>query len=491
MSKVLPEANSESAVCNPQLKGGTRNATQNSRRDFLKTLGVVATSAVLAPNVLSQRRKKTAVIVGAGFAGLAAAYKLKTAGWNVTVLEARDRIGGRVFSHKFAGTDLVCELGAEWVGESHERIKALCHDFKIPLQKHQFEDYLLRDGRVSRPGQWGFSTQAKTAFEKLIAGYEKLTPLAKTKLDKYDWWTYLEKIGFTGDDLRLRDLMDSTDFGESIRHVSAFAALAEYAESSPKNEMDYKMTGGNSTLAVEFAKRIGLANIRTGMKATSIRQFRGRITVAAASTKPEPSSGVENTGAITISADAVICTVPINSLLKIKFDPPLPPAQRYAAERLTYARICKNSVLYDERFWRDENFSMVSDVTSHFYFHSTQSQAGKQGILTSYAVGEKADVLASQSENRRMRVITNDLVDFDKEAPTLARGIASYAWQRDEYTDGAYALYKPGQWFGIRPILARPHGKVLFAGEHIADWQGFMEGAIETGEAAAANLIKL
>lgn len=119
----------------------------------------------------------------------------------------------------------------------------------------------------------GIFPQAKTAFEKLIAGYEKLTPLSKTRLDKYDWWTYLEKIGFTNDDLLLRDLMDSTDFGESIRHVSAFTALAEYAESSPKNEMDYKMKGGNSRLAVEFAKRIGLANIRTGIKVTSIRQL--------------------------------------------------------------------------------------------------------------------------------------------------------------------------------------------------------------------------
>ncbi|HEX6280073.1 MAG TPA: FAD-dependent oxidoreductase [Pyrinomonadaceae bacterium] len=464
--------------------------TELDRRDFLKALGGTAAGLVLAPAVFTQRRRRSAVVIGAGFAGLAAAYKLKTAGWNVTVLEARDRIGGRVFSHKFAGTDLICELGAEWVGESHERIKALCRDFKIPLQKHQFEDHLLRDGRVYRPGEWGFSPKAKAAFEKLIAGYEKLTPLAKTKLDKYDWWTYLEKIGFTNDDLLLRDLMDSTDFGESIRHVSAFAALAEYAESSPKNEMDYKMTGGNSRLAEEFAKRIGWENISLKIPVTSIKQSKGRVLVNALSPSAIRIQGEQPVRTQTYSADAVICTVPINSLLKIEFDPQLPPVQRDAAERLTYARICKNSVLYDERFWRDENFSMVSDVTSHFYFHSTQSQPGKQGILTSYAVGEKADILASQSDSRRMRIITNDLTDFDKDAPRLARGIASYAWQRDQFTDGAYALYKPGQWFGIRPILARPHGKVLFAGEHIADWQGFMEGAIETGEAAAENLLR-
>ena len=173
----------------------------------------------------------------------------------MTVFEARDRIGGRVFSYRLPqNKNLVCELGAEWVGESHERIKALCADFKIPLQKHQFDDYLLQNGKVSRPGAWGFSPQAKKAFEKVKANYGKLTALQQTKLDKLDWWTYLEKIGFTEDDLILRDLMDSTDFGESIRHVSAFGALAEYAESSPKNEMDYKMTGGNSRLDGRICK---------------------------------------------------------------------------------------------------------------------------------------------------------------------------------------------------------------------------------------------
>lgn len=448
-----------------------------TRREFLKILGATSAGIVLAESTaFAQRRKKSCVIIGAGLSGLAAAFKLKNAGWEVTIIEARNRIGGRVFSHKFPATDLICELGAEWVGESHERIKTLCRDFSIPLQKHQFEDYLLQNGRVSRPGQWGFSTQAKNAFEKLIKAYDKFTPLQKTRLDKYDWWTYLEKTGFTEDDLRLRDLMDSTDFGESIRDVSAFAALAEYAESSPKNEMDYKMTGGNSRLAEEFATRIGVENIKLGMFVTEVNQSRGRVTVKTANE--------------TYKADAVICTAPMQSLLKIKFNPPLPTAQTEAAEKLIYARICKNSILFDERFWKDENFSMVSDTTSHYYFHSTQNQPGNQGILTSYAIGEKADVLASQSDLRRMDIIANDLVDFDRQAPKLAKGIASYAWQRDKYTDGAYALYRPGQWFGIRPLLQRPHGKVLFAGEHIADWQGFMEGAVETGEAAATSLIR-
>ena len=452
-------------------------SNKSSRRDFLKIAGASSVGITLAPRIFGQRRKKSCVVIGAGFSGLAAAYKLKNAGWNMTILEARGRIGGRVFSQTFADNpNLIYELGAEWVGESHGRVKALCRDFSIPLQKHQFDDYLLQNGRVSRPGEWGFSPQAKRAFEKLIRQYDKFTPAQKANLDRYDWWTYLEKIGFSEDDLRLRDLMDSTDFGESIRHVSAFAACAEYAESSPKNEMDYKMTGGNSLLAEEFAKRIGAENVKLNARVTEINQRAGIVTI--------------KTETETFKADACICTAPKNSLLKIKFNPALPTVQAEAAGKLIYSRICKNSVLYANRFWTAENFSMVSDTVSHFYFHSTQNQAGARGILTSYAVGEKADILASQSDERRMRIIARDLIDFNADAPRLAKAVSSYAWQRDEYTDGAYALYRPGQWLGIRPVLARPHGKVLFAGEHLADWQGFMEGAVETGEAAASSLIR-
>ncbi|MBK7706879.1 MAG: FAD-dependent oxidoreductase [Acidobacteria bacterium] len=269
--------------------------------------------------------------------------------------------------------------------------------------------------------------------------------------------------------------MDSTDFGESIRHVSAFGALAEYAESSPKMKWDYKMTGGNSRLVEEFAKRIGLENIRTGTPVSEVTQRAGIVSV--------------KTATETFRADAVICTVPTHSLLKIRFDPGMPAVQSQAAERLNYARISKNSVLYRERFWKEENFSMVTDMSSHYYFHSTQSQPGTDGILTAYAIGEKADVLASQSDERRMRVITHDLAEFNSSAPSYARAIASYHWQRDEFTDGRTHFTDRDNGSGLRPILQRPHGKVLFAGEHPADWQGFMEGAIETGESAAASLI--
>lgn len=453
------------------------------RRAFLKSFGAAALGLPVLLNSSTaqpqqrRRAKHSCIVIGAGLSGLAAAYVLKRANWDVTILEARARHGGRVQSFRFdQNPDLVCELGGEWIGASHERIRALCREFDITLKDHRFEASLMRDGRVSRPGAWGFSAQAEAVFELFKKSYHNYTERERRRLDRLDWWTWLEQLGFTEDDLLLRDLQDSTDFGESIRQVSAYAAASEYLESSPANEMDFKIVGGNSRLVEEFMKRIGHDSIRTRAEVEEIRQQRnGRVTVRAAG--------------VLYHADACICTVPARVLDRIKFDPPLPAAQSTAAEQLQYSRIVKNQILFDERFWGAEDFSLVSDVTSHYYFHSTRDQRGTQGILCSYAIGEKADVLAAQSDARLMEIITRDLLPFNARAPQLARHIRSMPWQRDRYTQGAYAVYRPGQWFTVRPTLQRPHGKVLFAGEHLADWQGFMEGAVVTGEAAARELV--
>jgi monoamine oxidase len=447
-----------------------------TRRDFLKRASIATLGVPLLFNTSFALPSHSCIIIGAGLSGLAAAYSLKQAGWRVTVIEARDRIGGRVLSYSFPQSpDLICELGGEWIGANHEQVQALCREFNIELQDHRFSASLMRDGVVKRPDQWSFSPRAESAFEKFKKQYKAYKHKDKLKLDRYDWWTWLQNIGFTEEDLLLRDLMDSTDFGESIRHVSAYTAAAEYFESGPANEMDFKIVGGNSRLVTELAMRVGQGNIRTSMQVEEIRQRAGRVTVQAK-------------GA-TFSADACICTVPSRVLEEIRFDPPLPSAQLAAAEELQYSRIVKNSVLFSERFWGAEDFSLVSDVTSHYYFHSTKRQPGTEGILCSYAIGEKADVLAAQNDRRRMDIITRDLIPLNERAPQLARAITSYAWQRDRYTQGAYALYRPGQWFTLRPLLQRPHIKVLFAGEHLADWQGFMEGAIVTGQEAAQALI--
>jgi monoamine oxidase len=163
------------------------------------------------------------------------------------------------------------------------------------------------------------------------------------------------------------------------------------------------------------------------------------------------------------------------------------------AKQLQYSRIMKTAVLYMDRFWgtrRRGGFSVFTNRASDFCFESTYGQHGDKGILCSYATGDKADDLANErSKNNVMRWITEDVVAATRPAANVRIApidIAWKAWQHDSCIGGAYAFYRPGQWFTVRPALGERHHRVHFAGEHLSDeWQGFMEGAVETGQRAA------
>ena len=449
-----------------------------SRRRFLANAGLLA-AAYAAP---LKPRVHSCIVVGAGLAGLSAAYRLSSAGWNVTVLEARNRIGGRVWSYRFPeAKELVCELGGEWIGNDHHKIRALADELKVPLEPHAYRVWLLQSGALHAPGQWDFTAQSRAAWKKFKADYEHYTPQQKRHLDQYDWWTWLGKIGFNPEDRRIHELIDSTDFGESIREVSAYVAAEEYADTdytNPNNtdEMDWHVVGGNTNLALALAARLAPGAVHLNSPVVSIRQAAGFVTVATAKDR--------------FTADACIFTAPASVLASIQFEPGLSAAKALAADELEYARIIKTQLLFDRRFWPAEDFSLISDETAHMYFHTTQRQPGPRGILCSYSVGDKADVLAAESKPVREAQLVRDLSAVSPAAPKSLITSFDQPWQDDPWVHGAYAIYRPGQWFTLQPALASPHGKVLFAGEHLdPDWQGFMEGAVNTGELAAKHLL--
>ena len=444
-----------------------------SRRDFLKQSAIVTAGGLLSANKLNFFISKpgSVIVIGAGFAGLAAAHYLKKKKVKVTVLEARNRIGGRVHSFNIPDENLVIELGAEWVGKSHERIISLCDEFNLELFNNQFETHLVYKGKYYGKDQWRYSEQWKGKWDKLIARYHKMSDAEKKALDKYDWWRYLVNNGCDGMDLDLRELLDSTDFGESIRHVSAFAALAEYAESSEKNEMDYKIRGGNGQLAVKFAEKVGKENILLDHMVAKIEQTSTKVKVHCSNGK-------------TFIADTVICCLPTFSVKKIQWLPGLPVEKVNAINALQYARINKHPVLFNERFW-PEDFDMVTDLPAHYFYHATKSQPGQKGVLMSYTIGDKAAVIANQDNAFHSNIISDALKLGFGDIQSKMQKHWNYYWGNDEFSRGAYALYGIGQWFTLMPLLKKPFMNTFFAGEHVADWQGFMEGAINTGEEAA------
>lgn len=447
-----------------------------TRRTFIRQGAWAAAGLFLSPSLLAQNntgKKIRVIVIGAGFSGLAAAARLRELNKNIslTILESRNRIGGRVFSHQI-DKDLVIELGGEWVGNSHTRIHELCAGFNLELFNNQMDTHLIYKGAYFPQGKWDYSVAWKEKLKKILEDYHHFSDADKQQLDQYDWWRYLVDNGCEGRDLDIRELQDSTDFGESIRHVSALAALAEYAESSEKNEMDLKIRGGNAMLAGKFSEQIGREHILLEHTVTRVVQEKDKVQVYCANGKM-------------LEADKVICALPAFSLSKIDWQPGLPPEKTAAARALQYARINKHAMLFGERFWKEESFDMVTDQLPHYFYHATKNQPSAKGVLISYSIGDKAAVVANQTKAWNAAEVQRTLQPYFGNIERLLEQQVNYYWGNDDYSRGAYALYGPGQWFGILPVLKEPFLHTHFAGEHLSDWQGFMEGAINSGEEAA------
>ena len=415
---------------------------------------------------------KKVVILGAGLAGLAAAFHLKKHGYAVAVLEARDLIGGRVNTKILDTTPpLTIEMGGEWVGMTHKRIHTLCKEFGLKLVKHALNTSLLYRGKYSPAGKWKFSRKWRDKLHELNSRFPRFTKEQIDELEETDWWHFLIANHVPQKDIDILDLLESTDYGEDIRFVSAYNALADFQTGGLGEEATYfRIDGGNSKLPHAFAEQVGIDAIKLGHVVSEIEQSESGVIVHCAN-------------GTTWEASRVICALPAPIVSTILWSPELPTRQKHVYETLTYCRIIKVSVQFSRRFWK-EDFEVATDTLADFVYHSTQNQPGEEGVLTSYAVGDRAYVLSHQSDEEKIKTVCAALELAFGDVLPFAQAVTSYYWADDEYSMGAYALFENGP-IETQEILRAPHGGVYFAGDHTSDLRGFMEGAIESGENAA------
>ena len=171
--------------------------------------------------------KPSVLVLGAGLSGLQAALSLTRLGYEVQLIEARERIGGRVFTKKINSTHI--ELGAEWIGSNDTRMLSLCNEFKLPLLDHRLTTRLFFENKYYAPGEWEEDPAWQAALEVIIKNFPHLKQEEVSKLKNIDWWHFLQQHHVPSKDMSVLDLMRSTDFGEDMRFVPAYDVLYDYA----------------------------------------------------------------------------------------------------------------------------------------------------------------------------------------------------------------------------------------------------------------------
>jgi len=448
------------------------------RRSFIKTAGLLAAATLIAPGyALNVKKRRRLVVLGAGIAGLTAAYRLQQLGFAVDVVERGNRIGGRIMTYRpDPANPFTVEMGGEWIGSSHRSILKLIDELGLQTETHTFDTHLLYKGQHSKPGAWDFSPQAKQAMRTVIEKYNTLKEHERVNFDKMDWWRYLKNNGYDTRDLDLQDMIDSSGYGESIRQVSALRAMKLYDAYSPANEMEFRVAGGNDALCNALADKIGRENIHLNQQITRVKQTPGGVTAFA-------HNGNMYNG------DKLVCALPILAVRKIIWEPEFSESRMHAINSVQYGRVNRTAFLFKERFWQDDNFSLLTDQTAQYIYHATRGQSGPNGVLMVHATGDRASVFGNADEKKRSNLLHEALNPVFGEVRNKLIKQNNYDWSRDAVVMGAFAIYKPGQWLDTLPKLIKEQHNIHFAGEHVGEWAGFMEGAVQSGFNVADQII--
>jgi len=396
---------------------------------------------------------KRICVVGAGFAGLAAADALRAAGAEVTVLEARDRVGGRVWSVPF-GDGAVIERGAEFILPGYERMTALASRFGIPL--------VLKGTPYGRRVPIGAEsvTQAdlEDAFDRISAAATAGGASAGE---------VIAGLGLDGPLEALIRTRVSISNGHPVDDLEA--SVLDEGASTFGDFDNHTLEGGNMTLADALADELGDAVHLS----SPVRRIRSSdLGVAVATDRGE------------IEADAAVIAIPTAPLAGIDFDPPLEGATAEALRAVTYGQ---NSKLF-LRLRSPAPPSAIMSVAGHFW---TYTQLGADGEPAPFVVGYTGTLPAiealggSEDPDRWVAALLALREDLDLEAD----GALLSSWDDDPWVGGSYSARTVSS-----PLrdddLARPIGRLFFAGEHTAgEWHGLMEGALRSGLRAAEQVI--
>ena len=438
------------------------------------------------------------LVVGAGLAGLTAARELVTAGHSVLVLEARDRVGGRVVNEDI-GDGKIVEMGGQWAGPTQDKVYALAAEFGITT----FPTYDTGKKVLHFNGKRGTYSgtiprinplvladigQAQARLEAMAKKVPTEAPWSAPNADKLDgqtFETWARKNTGSRSARMLLALAAEAVFGAepadlSMLHVLFYSRSAgsfqRLIDTTGGAQQD-RFTGGSALIPQRLAASLGEL-IRLESPVTRIEVAGDKVTAT--------------TPAGQFEGRRIVVTTPPHLAGRIEYAPQLPGWRDQLTQRAPMGSVIKTQVSYDEPFWRHEGLcgQATGDGQGSRVVFDNSPPDGTPGILLAFLEGDEARRLGRESQAARRQVVVDSLARYFGPRAAKPAEYRELDWQQERWSGGCYGtLFGPSAWTRYGHALRAPVGRIHWAGTETATvWAGYMEGAIRSGERVAAEV---
>ena len=449
------------------------------------------------------RFRSDVVVIGAGLSGLAAALHLEAHGADVQVVEAKERVGGRVHSMRRLGHRQ--EAGGAYIGAGYRRVVGAAERLGIeladvtPMLAFFREQDLVLDGKLIRQSEWPdhprnpFPGEDRALMpwtchrvlavreNPLSSPGEWLDPrFAEHDVPVSDW---LAGLGFGEAAVRLGYGMNPS-FGDDARGVSALLAFFRAAFSvaqrrlAPEGVLGYTARDGVQRIPEAMAGALR-REVHFGRTVTALACGRRRIEVRCAD------------GAVYTAAH-VVCSLPFGVLRGIAIDPPFQGRQAEAVRGLASQSVTQVYFAHRSRFWERDGYqpSMFTDGPAGMVAASRNGEdPAEVTSFTAWVMGRNARRLDALPEADAGRLVLDAIEAVRPAARDQLEFLGLKAWGRDRFARGGWAWFRPGEINRFAAEMGRPHGSIRLCGEHLARTARGMEGAMESGERAARDIL--